>query len=207
MTLEDLLQRILRDPSPDDLWRLHPYLLALDSPEAEHARASGAAVLLLSDLRPQQTDLQTVQFAVGAAGCRIDWHGRRAGCDRGLRRNWPRNSDQRTAGRRRSPGYSRRLPAFSTSKPGKPSFCPCTKRRLWHLYVALWHISVETQPDLPARNAAGVGRSPVVADPPARPGQRRADGPGDPPVSDFAGDPSRAAGLNRSNPRRSRVHE
>jgi hypothetical protein len=38
MTLENLLQHILSDPSPDDLWALHPYLLALDVPEAEPAR-------------------------------------------------------------------------------------------------------------------------------------------------------------------------
>ena len=38
MSLADLLQRILRQPSPDDLWALQPVLLAFDSPNAEAAR-------------------------------------------------------------------------------------------------------------------------------------------------------------------------
>ncbi len=148
MTLENLLQHILSDPSPDDLWALHPYLLALKVPEAGPARELAQLFFCyLSCVRSKLTSRQhsslSAMLAAGSVGSVVAqdvWASLREGRAAAI--------SELLAG-----GVAGILEIASTLQHVKAwdtEFQSVHEEALWRLYVALWNISVETQPDLPA---------------------------------------------------------
>jgi hypothetical protein len=146
MPLENLLLSILREPTPDDLWRLHPHLLALDSPDAEPARAlAGQFYSYLSSVRSKLTAKQySVLSAVLAAGS----VGVIAAQD---------VIEEIAADRHQMIGdllagglaaILETMSAFQHVKAWETEFGSVHEEAIWHLYAELWRISVEAQPDL-----------------------------------------------------------
>jgi hypothetical protein len=147
MTLENLLQRILSDPSPDDLWRLHPHLLALDSPEAVPARE--IARMFYCYLSCVRSKLTSKQYSLLAAALAASSVGVIALQDvvRALASDRAHAIGNLLAG-----GLAETLETFSTFqhvKAWETEFASVHEEAVWNLYAALWQLSTETQPDLP----------------------------------------------------------
>lgn len=147
MALDNLLQRILSDPSPDDLWALHPYLLAMDVPEAAPARDLAQLFFCyLSCVRSKLTSKQhsslSAALSAGSVGVVVAqdlWASFREGRVETI--------TELLAG-----GIAGILEVTSTLQHVKAwdiEFQSVHEEALWRLYAALWHLSVETQPDLP----------------------------------------------------------
>jgi hypothetical protein len=147
MALEDLLQRILSDPSPDDLWALHPYLLAMDVPEAAAAReVTQLFFRYLSGVRSKLTAKQhsslSAILSAGSVGVVVTqdlWASFREGRAEAI--------TELVSG-----GIAGILEVASTLQHVRAwdiEFQSVHEEALWRLYEALWHISIETQPDLP----------------------------------------------------------
>ena len=148
MALENLLQRILSDPSPDDLWALHPYLLAMDVPEAAPAREIAQLFFCyLSCVRSKLTSKQhsslSAMLSAGSVGVVVAqdlWASFREGRAEAITELL-------------SGGIAGILEVASTYQHVRAwdiEFQSVHEEALWRLYAALWHISIETQPDLPA---------------------------------------------------------
>jgi hypothetical protein len=147
MSIHTLLERILREPSPDELWALHPHLLALDAPEAAPARdLAQMFYCYLSCVRSKLTSKQysslAARFAAGSIGViaieevieafRADRHN--------------------AIGNLLAAGLASILEGMSTVQHVKAwdtEFASVHEEAVWHLYAALWQLSTETQPDLP----------------------------------------------------------
>ena len=147
MALDDLLQRILSDPSPDDLWALHPYLLAVEVPESEPARDIAQLFFCyLSCVRSKLTSKQhsslSAMLAAGSVGVVVTqdlWASFREGRVEAITELL-------------SGGIAGILEVASTVqhiKAWDTEFQSVHEEALWRLYAALWRISVETQPNLP----------------------------------------------------------
>jgi hypothetical protein len=147
MALEDLLQRILSDPSPDDLWALHPYLLAMDVSEAAAAReVTQLFFRYLSGVRSKLTAKQhsslSAILSAGSVGVVVTqdlWASFREGRAEAI--------TELVSG-----GIAGILEVASTLQHVRAwdiEFQSVHEEALWRLYEALWHISIETQPDLP----------------------------------------------------------
>jgi hypothetical protein len=148
MSIENLLQRILRDPSPDDLWRLHPTLLALDVPEAEPARELARIFYCyLSCVRSKLTSKQhsslSALLEAGSVGMIVTQDVLSA-IQKGQREVISELLAGGIAGLLETAAAYRHVKAWETE------FLSVHEEMLWHLYAALWQISVETQPDLSA---------------------------------------------------------
>ncbi|MBI5957862.1 MAG: hypothetical protein HY866_03945 [Chloroflexi bacterium] len=149
MALEDLLQRILRDPSPDDLWQIHPYLLAMPAPAAVPARElAGLFYSYLSCVRSKLSSKQHSALAawlqVGALGAiALEDMIHLAGQDH-LRVI----TNLFTAGLATS---FEALSSFQQVKAWETEFASVHDEAVWKLYEILWQLSVETQPDLPVQ--------------------------------------------------------
>jgi hypothetical protein len=148
MSIENLLQRILRDPSPDDLWRLHPTLLALDVPEAEPARELARVFYCyLSCVRSKLTSKQhsalSALLAAGSVGMVVAQDVLEA-----LQKGQQEVISELLAGG--IAGLLETASAYQHVRAWETEFVSVHEEMLWYLYAALWQISVETQPDLPA---------------------------------------------------------
>jgi hypothetical protein len=147
MPIENLLQRILRDPTPDDLWALHPYLLALDVPEAAPARDLARLFFCyLSCVRGKLTSKQhsslSALLAAGSVGMVVAqdiWAS--------LQEGGAQTISELLAGS--VAGVLETASAYQHVRAWDTEFQAVHDEALWHLYAALWQISVETQPDLP----------------------------------------------------------
>ncbi|NDJ78541.1 MAG: hypothetical protein GYB65_20005 [Chloroflexi bacterium] len=147
MALETLLNRLLHNPTTDDVWALHPLLLAAGTPEAEAARQlAGSFFRYLSDVQSRLTSKQfsslSAMLAAGAIGVFAAQDVVEA-----LR------SDRRQAiGHLLSGGLASALEVFATVqhvKAWETEFAVTHQHALWDLYAELWRISTESQPDLP----------------------------------------------------------
>jgi hypothetical protein len=146
MSVPDLLSRILSQPSPDDLWQLHPHLLAIESPDAEPARE--VARLFYCYLNCVRSKLTSKQYSTLAAALAAGSVGTIAFQEvvkavTADRANALR--DLLTA------GLAETLEIFSTFqhvKAWETEFASVHEEAAWHLYAALWSLSVETQPAL-----------------------------------------------------------
>jgi len=148
MSLESLLQRILSEPSPDDLWDLHPRLLALDSPDADHARElTRLFYCYLSCVRSKMTSKQYSSLAATLAASSVGVIALQDILD-ALRTDRARAIANLLAG-----GLAASLETISTFqhvKAWEKEFASVHEEAVWHLYTILWQLSVETQPDLPS---------------------------------------------------------
>jgi hypothetical protein len=146
MTIEHLLQRILSEPSPDDLWQLHPRLLALDTPAAAPARELARMFYCyLSCVRSKLTSKQystlAAWLAAGSVGViALQDVIEAAPSDRaGM------------IGNLLAGGIAGSLELLSTRqhvKAWETEFISVHEEAVWHLYTTLWQLSVETQPGL-----------------------------------------------------------
>ena len=146
MTMHDLLQRVLREPSPDDLWRLHPHLLATDAPAAEPARELAQQFYcylncVRSKLTSKQYSLLAATLAAGSVGVialQEVLHSLHADRTQAI--------SNLLVG-----GLAETLEVFSTFqhvKAWETEFGSVHDEAVWHLYAALWQLSAEAQPDL-----------------------------------------------------------
>jgi len=148
VSLENLLQRILTKPSPDDLWALHPRLLSVDSPDAGPARE--LARLFYCYLSCVRSKLTSKQYSSLAAMLSAGSVGVIALQDilETLRVDRARAIGNLLAG-----GLAASLETSSTLqhvKAWEKEFASVHEEAVWHLYAMLWQLSVETQPDLPS---------------------------------------------------------
>ncbi len=146
MTLEDLLQRVLREPTPDHLWSLHPVLLALDIPASVRDLAR-MFYCYLSSVRSKLTSKQYSSLAAALAAGSV---GVIALQD--LLVAFARDRD-RAVQRLLTGGLAETLEMLSTAqhvKAWETEFASVHDQAVWYLYEALWQLSAETQPDLPA---------------------------------------------------------
>ena len=146
MQLADVFQRIMRQPSPDDLWALQPYLLALDSPEAEAAREIAHRFYCYvsrveSKLNSKQYSTVSARLAGGSVGVI-------AAQD---------VLDSLTSQRRGAlgellagglAGMLEILASLQAVKAWETEFASVHAEAAWDLYAALWRVSVEAQPGL-----------------------------------------------------------
>lgn len=148
MSVDDLLQRILSEPSPDDLWQLHPYLLALDTPGAVPARElTRMFYCYLSCVRSKLTSKQYSTLAAWLAAGSIGVISLKDVIE-AAPSDWPGLIGNLLAG-----GLAGSLELLSTRqhvKAWQTEFMSVHEEAVWHLYAMLWQLSVEAQPDLAA---------------------------------------------------------
>ncbi len=147
MSIENLLQRILSEPAPDDLWQLHPRLLALDTPAAAPARE--LARMFYCYLSCVRSKLTSKQYSTLAAWLSAGSIGIIALQDviEAAPDDRPRLIGNLLAG-----GIAGSLELLSTHqhvKAWETEFTSVHEEAVWHLYAMLWQLSTETQPGLP----------------------------------------------------------
>lgn len=146
MTIHQLLDELLRDPSPDVLWRLHPQLLTRDTPAANAARTLAGE--FFSYLSGVQSKLTSKQYSSLAALLEAGAVGLLAGKDivEALSTGGQQAITELLTG-----GLASLLETFSTAqhvKAWETEFTSTNNATLWTLYAEMWHISVDMQPDL-----------------------------------------------------------
>lgn len=146
MSLADLLQRILRQPSPDDLWALQPVLLAFDSPNAEAAREIAHrfyvyASQVESKLNSKRYSTVSARLAAGSVGviATQDFLDSLLSQHRGA-------LGELLAGG--LAGMLEVLASLQSVKAWKTEFESVHEEAAWDLYAALWRLSADTQPGL-----------------------------------------------------------
>lgn len=148
MAVKTLLERILREPAPDDLWRLHPYLLALDTPDAKPARElAGMFYCYLSCVRSKLTSKEYSALSAFLAAGSVGIIAAQDVFESLVSEDSHRVVTELLAG-----GMAAILETASTLqhvKAWETEFESVHLEAVWHLYTALWQISFENQPDLP----------------------------------------------------------
>ena len=147
MAFENLLQRILSDPSPDDLWALHPHLLALDVPEVEPVRELAQMFFcylscVSSKLTSREHSSLSALLSAGSIGVVVVqdvWSSLKAGRAEAI-------SELLSGG---IAGILEVAATLQHVKAWDTEFQSVHEEALWRLYAAMWRISIETQPDLP----------------------------------------------------------
>lgn len=148
MTMSELLHRILREPSADDLWQLNPHLLVLDLPEAERARALAQQFYcylncVLSKLTSKQYSSLSALMAAGSIGMVIAQDVIEA-----VQKGRKEAISELLAGG--MAGLLEATSAWQHVKAWEAEYLSVQDEVSWYLYEALWQVSVDTQPDLPA---------------------------------------------------------
>lgn len=142
-----LVLRLLTEPSPDDLWRLHPYLLALDTPEAEAAReVARTFYTYLNDVRSKLSSKQYSTLAAILATGSVGAFSVQELID-ALRTDRANALRHLLVG-----GIAETLEVFATIqhvKAWEVEFAFTFEDVVWTLYEQWWRLSAETQPDLP----------------------------------------------------------
>ncbi len=168
MSLAECVESILSEPSSDGLWALHPYLLAIKSPEAESAREVARLFYcylscVSHKLTSKDLSSRAARFAAGSVGVIA-----LTDVLNSLR------SDRRgTINHLLSGGLAATLETLSTFQHVKAwgtEFASVHEDAVWHLYQLLWELSAETQPELPVErrdalinNLLSIVRKPEVA--------------------------------------------
>lgn len=148
MAVDQLLERILREPSVDALWDLHPHLLAADSPEAEAARdLAGSFYSYLTEVQSKLTSKQYSSVAallqvaaVGTLGTQDTVEAIMSGSPQAM-------GELLTGG---LAAIMETVSNFQIVKAWETEFASTHDAAVWDLYGALWRISAELQPDLTA---------------------------------------------------------
>jgi hypothetical protein len=146
MGMEAILGRLLIEPSPDDLWQLHPHLLVLDDDAAEPSRE--LARLFFCYLSCMRSKLTSKQFSSVAALLAAGSIGVIALEDiiEALSRDRQQALHNLVSG-----GLAGALEVLSTTqhvKAWETEFASVHDEVVWQLYEAFWNLSAEFQPDL-----------------------------------------------------------
>ncbi len=147
MSVEQLVERIFAAPTADDLWALHPYLLALEGAEAEAARDVARQFYcylscVTGKLTSKEHSSSAAHLAASSVGV-IALHEvlEALAADR-----------SRAISNLLSGGLAATLETLSTFqhvKAWEREFASVHEEAVWHLYRLLWELSCEAQPDLP----------------------------------------------------------
>ncbi|MBN2304945.1 MAG: hypothetical protein JXQ72_10730 [Anaerolineae bacterium] len=142
----DLLQRVLKEPTPDDLWHLHPHLLALDSPAAPPARELARMFFCyLSCVRSKLTSKQYSSLAAVLAAGSLSVLAVEDVIEA------LRSSQQNVLYNMLAGGLAAMLEMFATVqhvKAWETEFMSVHEEAVWGMYTAFWQLSGEMQPDL-----------------------------------------------------------
>lgn len=151
MSMHQLLDEILREPSPDALWRLHPELLALVTPAAEPARAlAGEFFGYLSEVQSKLTSKQYSSMAALLAAGAVGFLGGQDIIDGLLMHTGPKAITELITGGLAS--LLETLSTFQHVQAWEQDFALTNSAALWMLYAEMWQISAAMQPDLSAEN-------------------------------------------------------
>lgn len=146
-TVRALLAQILEDPTPDTLWQLHPHLLARPAAETQAARdITRAFYSYLSQVRSKLTSKQYSSLAALLAAGAVSVIAMQEAYE-ALVVEHRHNLSSLFGG-----ALASMLEAFSTVqhvKAWETEFASEHEEAVWSIYVALWHISADAQPDLP----------------------------------------------------------
>lgn len=142
MNLAIRLDQVLKEPTPENLWKLHPELLVLDHPTADAAsHIAGQFFRYLSSI---QSKLESRQFPVLATTLAI------GGTSVGIAENI--FSDHKTnIFELMVDGLKIALDALSTYqfvRQWEPDFAALHNIAVWDLYHAYWRLSEDFQPNL-----------------------------------------------------------
>lgn len=146
MTGQTLLARVLSTPSADDLWQLHPYLLAIDDPEAVAAQEVARLFYcylscVAGKLASREHSSAAARLAAGSVGVIATQDVLEAlASDR-----------KRAIGNLLAGGLAATLETLGTFehvKAWEREFASVHEEAVWHLYRLLWELSAETQPEL-----------------------------------------------------------
>lgn len=147
MSTRPLLERLFTAPTADDLWQLHPYLLAIDGPDAAAAREVARLFYcylscVTGKLASKGHSSAAAHLAAGSVGVIALQDVLQALA-----------SDRRRAiANLLSGGLAATLETLGTFehvKAWEREFASVHDEAVWHLYRLLWELSVETQPELP----------------------------------------------------------
>ncbi|GAB4417303.1 MAG: hypothetical protein Kow00106_13090 [Anaerolineae bacterium] len=146
MSEQTLLERLLAAPSADDLWRLHPYLLAIDGEDASAAREVARLFYcylscVTGKLASKEHSAAAAHLAAGSVGVIALQDVLEAlASDR-----------KRAVSNLLSGGLAATLETLGTFehvKAWEREFASVHAEAVWHLYRLLWELSAETQPEL-----------------------------------------------------------
>jgi|AMZC01.1.fsa_nt_AMZC01000440.1_15 hypothetical protein len=146
MSEQTLLERLLTAPNADDLWRLHPYLLAIDGADAVAAREVARLFYcylscVTGKLVSKEHSSAAAHLAAGSVGVIALQDVLEAlASDR-----------KRAIGNLLSGGLAATLETLGTFqhvKAWEREFASVHDEAVWHLYRLLWELSAETQPEL-----------------------------------------------------------
>ncbi len=145
MNLDSVLKRILVEPTPDDVWSLHPHLLASGADEPTRQLAERFYVYL-SGVRSKLTSKQYSFFAAALASGSIGTFA--------IQDVWRAYTSDREHFVRDvlAGGLAATFEALSTFqhvKAWETEFTTMHDEAGWFLYAALWQVSTEYQPTLP----------------------------------------------------------
>lgn len=151
-SLAELTQRLMHDPSPEALWELQPYLLALGTPEAESARrVAGQFYVYLSHVRSKLTSKEYSSLAAKLAASSIGTISLQEFLE-------SMADDRRTAiTSLLGGGLASSFELMSTLQHVKAwdtEFSLEHEAAVWDLYATWWQVSVEAQPGLDAQARA-----------------------------------------------------
>lgn len=149
MSMLELVQRIVTTPTSQDLWELHPHLLALEAPEAEPVRE--LARMFYCYLSYVQSKLTSKQYSLLAATLSAGSVGMLAVHE--VARGLASTNREEIIQDLLVGGLTEALETLATFqhvKAWETEFVSVHQEAVWHLYAALWQLSVDTQPDLPA---------------------------------------------------------
>lgn len=146
MTLDVLVQKVLTEPSPELLWRLNPYLLALSTPEADAARSVARKFYayltnVRSKLSSKQYSTLAAMLAAGSVGALSV-------------KEWlcTFQSDREHMLRHMLVGGLAEtlevLAAFQHIKAWEMEFTFMHEEVVWTLYEQWWQLSTDFQPEL-----------------------------------------------------------
>jgi len=147
MALDNTLQRILIEPTPDDLWALQPLLLAEGTPEAARAHAvAGQFYGYLVNVRSKLTSKQYSLLGAALAATSIGIMAVRDLLDSAA--NDPEHLLQNAL----AGGLASTTEGFSTVQAVRAwemEFGSVHEEALWDLYGLLWQLAADRRPDQP----------------------------------------------------------
>lgn len=142
MNLANRLDQVLREPTPQNLWKLHPALLMVDHPSAE--AAAGIAGQFFRYLNLIQSKIESRQFPVLATTLAI------GGTGIGMAENIF-SSRKTNVMELMVDGLRVALDSLSTYqfvRQWEPDFAALHDTAVWDLYRAYWRLSEDHQPEM-----------------------------------------------------------
>lgn len=145
MALDDVLQRILTGPTPEDLWSLQPLLLAANTPEAARAHeVAGQFYCYLVNVRSKLTSKQYSLLGAALAATSIGIMAVRDLLDSAA--NDPEHLLQNALAGGLA-GSTEGLSTVQAVRAWETEFGSVHQEALWDLYGLLWQLAADRRPD------------------------------------------------------------